>query len=124
MKRAVCFFYQRDDGLILAVSRKTDRTKFGLPGGKVDPGETDAEAIAREVQEETGLKVNDLKVLFVNECEGTVVYHTKTYFAGTIEGKIHTDEPLDIAWVSPQVLLDGPFGDYNRKLFECVGVTT
>ncbi len=34
-----------------------DAGKFELPGGKIDPGETVAESIVREVAEETGLQI-------------------------------------------------------------------
>lgn len=62
---AVCLLVQDGGGKILAVSRKKDFHKpesewrFGLPGGKVDPGEKDLTALVREVDEETGYAVHD-----------------------------------------------------------------
>ncbi|HXN40539.1 MAG TPA: NUDIX hydrolase [Myxococcaceae bacterium] len=47
----------RDGGLSLAVIRPRGRTVWALPKGHVDGVETLAEAAAREVLEETGLKV-------------------------------------------------------------------
>lgn len=46
-------------GRLLLVSRTHDpgRGQWSVPGGRVEPGETDAEATRREVAEETGLRV-------------------------------------------------------------------
>ncbi len=48
-----------DDGRLLVVRRGRDpgRGLWSVPGGRVEPGETDAVAVAREVLEETGLHV-------------------------------------------------------------------
>ncbi len=48
-----------DDGRLLVVRRGRDpgRGLWSVPGGRVEPGETDAVAVEREVLEETGLHV-------------------------------------------------------------------
>ena len=45
------------DGQLLTV-RKAGSSRFMLPGGKIDPGETAAEAAVREVMEEIGVDVS------------------------------------------------------------------
>jgi 8-oxo-dGTP diphosphatase len=50
----------RDDtGRLLLVRRGTEpgRGLWSVPGGRVEPGESAAEAVVREVEEETGLQV-------------------------------------------------------------------
>lgn len=109
-----------DDGKVLAVSRRDDPSAFGLPGGKVDPGETEVEAAARELQEETGLTATDLKPVFVRkEDDG----FTTTTFVGKVSGEIKTDEEGVVRWVTPEVLFNGPFGTYNRALFKRLGLS-
>ncbi|OPZ35531.1 MAG: CTP pyrophosphohydrolase [Synergistetes bacterium ADurb.BinA166] len=122
LPRAVCLLLRRADGLILAVSRKGDRTKFGLPGGKVDPGETDEEALVREVREETGLVVINPGLLLSRVCKGETDYLSKAYYAREVSGEIGTSEPIDIQWVAPEILLAGPFGEFNEFLFRHVGI--
>jgi 8-oxo-dGTP pyrophosphatase MutT (NUDIX family) len=45
-----------DDGMVLLIQRADFKT-WALPGGRVDVGESVAEAAIREVYEETGLKI-------------------------------------------------------------------
>jgi 8-oxo-dGTP diphosphatase len=124
MPRAVCLLLQREDGKILAVSRKEDRTKFGLPGGKVDPGETEEEALAREVREETGLRISSPRLLLSRVCRGETDYVSKAYYAAEVEGELGTNEPIDIRWVDAATLMEGPFGEFNEHLFRHVGIPT
>jgi 8-oxo-dGTP pyrophosphatase MutT (NUDIX family) len=125
--RAACVLLRRKDGKFLAVSRKDDPTDFGLPGGKVDPGETDEQAARRELQEETGLEAGDIRFLYGGVCPGGkkdgIAYWTTTY-VGDFEGEIHTEEEGVVKWVEPEVLLRGSFGEYNRRLFDTLGVTS
>lgn len=47
------------DGRFLMIQRgqEPDMGRWSIPGGRVEPGESDTDAVAREVLEETGLEV-------------------------------------------------------------------
>ncbi len=117
-KYAVCALVLNSEGLILGVSRKDDHTAFGVPGGKVEDNETVEEALHREMLEETGyhIIIGD-ELPFISDVDG--------YTTATFKVKIDTDaiqyqvtETGVVKYVSKQTLLDGPFGQYNKQLFE------
>ncbi len=57
--RCVGALIYRPDGRLLLIRRANapGRGRWSLPGGRVEPGESDAAAVIREVAEETGLIV-------------------------------------------------------------------
>jgi len=64
---AIVFGYSRDEGVsILLIKRKYDPYKglWAIPGGFVLDDESLEEAVARELQEETGVKINYLEQLY------------------------------------------------------------
>lgn len=61
--------------LILRESEKDTNAKsgqWGAPGGRLVPGESMNEALEREVQEETGLQIEILRPLHIDEWRPTV----------------------------------------------------
>lgn len=115
MKQAACIFVEKD-GKILGVSRKNNPSAFGLPGGAVEPGENLEQAAVRELKEETGLDLSNLKAIFERMPDPNDDYSCTT-FTGDIAGDISTNESGVVAWVSWDDLCSGPFAEYNQKLY-------
>ena len=64
MNTAVCVLViNKEEYSFLSVSLKEDHEDFNLPGGKLEDNETLEEAGIREVKEETGIDICDLKFL-------------------------------------------------------------
>lgn len=119
-KAATILTFHKDGNRVLAVSRKDDPDDFGLPGGKVDPGEDPADAAVRELKEETGLDAIKPRLVYTSlDSHGYVTY---TYMA-TVLGEIDTDESGVVKWVDPEVVMRGSFGEYNKRLFAKIGIT-
>jgi ADP-ribose pyrophosphatase YjhB (NUDIX family) len=80
-----------EDGRILLLHQDTDTGRsWSLPGGKVEDGETLAEALAREMKEETGLVIEPGRLLYV--CDhlpgnSTHVVHM-TFQARRVDGTV------------------------------------
>lgn len=122
-KLAACVLIVAADGKVLAVSRRDDPSMFGLPGGKIDPGETPEQAAYRELEEETGLKAHDLVHIFTRHGDGDG-YTTYT-FTGKVDGDFFSEEEGVIKWVTIETLCDplsSPFAPYNRRLFAMLGM--
>ncbi|QGZ15800.1 MutT/NUDIX hydrolase [Acinetobacter phage vB_AbaM_Apostate] len=115
MRYAACVLIE-NKGKFLAVSRKDDLTDFGLPGGKVELGETVAEGAKRECLEETGIypTILDLNDSFV-AIDGEFEVHTFHSIPSQIKsGEIAESETGIVAWVDADKLMAGTFGKYNR----------
>lgn len=111
---AVCGLFVVD-GKVLSVSRKDNPNDLGLPGGKIDEGETPEEALEREVLEETGLVVESYDELVTLTCCGKPV---TTYVIHDFSGEIKTEESGKVAWVDWEDIMSDQcsFKQYN----ECV----
>ena len=75
-----------DDLVLLVRWRFADRDVWGTPGGGVDPGETHADAVRRELAEETGL---DVAADGVGPCVGhrTHVFPMENGYGETWDGQ-------------------------------------
>ena len=119
MKEAVCILIYNLEHKILGVSRKDNPNDFGLPGGKVDHGETREEAAVREAKEEAGLDIFNLSPVFTREARGDDTYSATTFEAEYDPAQeIGSEEAGVVAWVDWETLFNGSFGQYNRKLYE------
>jgi 8-oxo-dGTP pyrophosphatase MutT (NUDIX family) len=135
MKKAACLLIELDNkSVYLAVSRRNDDTQWGLPGGKVDPGETPAESVIRESFEEIGLVVDEseIELLYTGICPGEVTYEVSTYkYIGPFSifdiDFLETEEGLSLSTLTKSELCDpknSPFADYNTRIFESMAGMT
>jgi 8-oxo-dGTP diphosphatase len=93
-------------GRLLLIQRGHDPEagRWSLPGGRVEPGETDAQALAREMLEETGLIVQAGPLIGAVERPGSgdTVLDIRDYTATVTGGSLTAgDDAADARWVAP-----------------------
>jgi 8-oxo-dGTP pyrophosphatase MutT (NUDIX family) len=102
----------RNGDKYLAVSRQDEFDNLNMPGGHIEVGEAPIDAAAREVQEETGLKVGNLKHLFVDDRSGKRVH---VFHAGEFSGDLQSSHEGIASWEPEENLLNGQYCDTFKK---------
>ncbi len=102
-----------EQGRILLVQRGNEpqRGRWSVPGGRVEPGETPAQAAVREALEETGLRVRiEREVLRLRIAAGTEREYDVRDFTATVESGwlAPGDDALDVRWFTPSELVNVP----------------
>ncbi|MBA3905742.1 MAG: NUDIX domain-containing protein [Pseudonocardiales bacterium] len=93
-----------DDGRILLVRRRNEpgRGLWSVPGGRVEPGETDTQAVIREMEEETGLVVEPGPLI------GRVrrgLYDIADYRCAVVGGTLRAgDDATEVRWCDAAAL--------------------
>jgi 8-oxo-dGTP pyrophosphatase MutT (NUDIX family) len=110
---------------ILAVSRRNDPTKWGIPGGKQDTGESTAACACREIHEEVGILLNptDIIPIYCGPCygeDGRNFWVTAYLADGVFNGVAESMEegvlikPTDMSTLCCEQV--SPFASYNRQV--------
>lgn len=124
MREAAVMVIINNEGEILGISRRKDKTKFGLPGGKKDDTDnTTADTAIRETKEETGVDVHSCVFLYKREESpaetGGEWFYTYCYLALSWSGEPKNSEEGEVKWLTTTELTDpnSAFPIYNTKTF-------
>lgn len=110
---------------ILIVQTTKWNGTWGVPGGKVDWGETMENALKREFQEEVGLILTNIRFALLQEAVLDPQFHQPAHFAlvnffasSNSEEITPNEEIVTWAWVTPQKAFEYPLNSYTKILIE------
>lgn len=97
--------------LLIRRGHAPEAGRWSLPGGRIEPGETDRQAVVREVREETGLSVSCGALVGAVErpAPGGAVLQIRDYAATVTGGRLAPgDDAAAARWVTPAELSQLP----------------
>lgn len=118
------------NGEVLMV--RTDKWSglWGIPGGKIKYGEAAEDALRRELKEETGLDVEAVRFVLVQDCIRSPEFFREAHFIllnytcsvpGTPAVTLN-EEAQEFRWLTPAEAMKLPLNTPTRRLLEAVAV--
>ena len=110
--------------LLIQRGREPGRGLWSLPGGRVEPGETEHEAIVREMAEETGLRVRVVRLIgrVRRAASDGSTYDIGDYLCDVVDPDdailVAGDDAADARWVDRCDYAALPVVDGMREILE------
>ena len=112
-----------EKGEVLIVRSSKWKNKHTVPGGHIELGERAEDAIRREVKEETGLDVEPVRLLLVQQAIYPKDYHKHEHFvfmdyicrAKSSQVKLDGRELQEYVWINPKDALKLDLEEYTRN---------
>lgn len=116
----MCMIY--NGNRILVQDRKnSDWPGITFPGGHVEPRESFIESVIREVKEETGLDISNVKLCGVKQWthkSGRYRYIVLFYKTDTYSGEIKSSDEGEVFWIDKNELSRYTLADGFDRMFE------
>lgn len=114
--RVVGCIIEHNDAVLMLFRSKVEKNPslWGIPAGKVENGETDIQAVIREIREETGIILNERNLEYKGELpieypDLTVIFPIFKVTLGTRPIVTLTPrEHIDHKWLMPKDILELP----------------
>ena len=114
-------------GRVLMIRTRKWSGKWGIPGGKIERGESAEEALRREVKEETALDLRDVHFVMFQDCVDSGEFHRPAHFLllnytaeSDSDRVVLNDEAEEFQWVDPREALTMDLNMPTRILLEKV----
>jgi mutator protein MutT len=112
--------YIMQKGLVLLARRK-ESGLWEMPGGKLEPGETLPQCLARELDEELGIRVEVQRPLgrVTSQANGTTI-QLHCYLCALTHGIPQPREHTTLAWSDPDKLYDYQLCPADKELLSAM----
>ena len=115
-------------GQVLIVDTQKWSHLWGIPGGKIKFGESSTDALRREIKEETGLDIDEIQFVLVQDCIHSPEFYRDAHFVllnytcrcvGAVRVKLN-EEAQQFRWVRLDEALTMPLNQPTRILIAAV----